>query len=145
MPVTPPCDRTDEGHAAAGGAETVLVVEDDPFVRTYAVRCLQGLGYAVIAAVDGNDALQKLGTNVHIDLLFTDIVMPGGINGWELADRAQRARPGLPVLLSSGYALETLIKHGRASGDSVVLTKPYRKADLARRLREALNAAVASL
>jgi PAS domain S-box-containing protein len=144
MPVTPPCDRTDEGHAAAGGAETVLVVEDDPFVRTYAVRCLQGLGYAVIAAVDGNDALQKLGTNVHIDLLFTDIVMPGGINGWELADRAQRARPGLPVLLSSGYALETLIKHGRASGDSVVLTKPYRKADLARRLREALNAAVAS-
>jgi PAS domain S-box-containing protein len=145
MPVRPRRGRTDEVQTTVGGAETVLVVEDDPFVRTYAVRCLQSLGYTVIAAVDGNDALQKLGTSVHIDLLFTDIVMPGGINGWELADRAQRARPGLPVLLSSGYALETLIKHGRANGDSVVLTKPYRKTDLARRLREALNAALASL
>jgi PAS domain S-box-containing protein len=137
--------QTDEKSTISGGAETVLVVEDDPFVRTYAAKCLQSLGYTVITAFDGNDALQKLGTDIHIDVLFTDVVMPGGINGWELADRAQRARPGLPVLLSSGYALETLIKHGRASGESVVLTKPYRKADLARRLREALNAAAASL
>jgi PAS domain S-box-containing protein len=142
-PKRPAQGRTRE-KTIAGGAETVLVVEDDPFVRTYAVRCLESLGYAVIAAVDGNDALQRLGTNVHIDVLFTDIVMPGGINGWELADRAQLARPGLPVLLSSGYALETLIKHGRASGESVILTKPYRKAELARRLREALNGAAAA-
>jgi PAS domain S-box-containing protein len=142
-PKRPAKGRTRE-KTIAGGAETVLVVEDDPFVRTHAVRCLESLGYAVIAAVDGNDALQKLGTNVHIDVLFTDIVMPGGINGWELADRAQLARPGLPVLLSSGYALETLIKHGRANGESVVLTKPYRKAELARRLREALHGAAAA-
>jgi PAS domain S-box-containing protein len=142
-PKRPAKGRTRE-KTIAGGAETVLVVEDAPFVRTHAVRCLESLGYAVIAAVDGNDALQKLGTNVHIDVLFTDIVMPGGINGWELADRAQLARPGLPVLLSSGYALETLIKHGRANGESVVLTKPYRKAELARRLREALRGAAAS-
>ena len=121
------------------GNETVLVVEDDLFVRTYAVRCLQSLGYAVIAAVDGNDALQRLRSDIHIDLLFTDVVMPGGMNGWELADRAQRARPGLPVVLTSGYALETLIRHGRANGESVILTKPYRKAVLALRLREALK------
>jgi PAS domain S-box-containing protein len=137
--------RTHERRAMVGGAETVLVVEDDPFVRSYAVKCLQSLGYTVIAAIDGNEALQIIGADRHIDLLFTDVVMPGGINGWELADLAQRSRPGLPVLLTSGYALETLIKHGRASGESVVLTKPYRKADLARRLREALKgAAVAS-
>jgi PAS domain S-box-containing protein len=135
--------RMHERRAMVGGAETVLVVEDDPFVRSYTVKCLQSLGYTVIAAVDGNDALQKLGTDVAIDLLFTDVVMPGGINGWELADLAQRSRPQLPVLLTSGYALETLIKHGRTSGGSVVLTKPYRKADLARRLREALKGAVA--
>jgi PAS domain S-box-containing protein len=135
--------RMHERRAMVGGAETVLVVEDDPFVRTYTVKCLQSLGYTVIAAVDGNDALQKLGADVPIDLLFTDVVMPGGINGWELADLAQRSRPQLPVLLTSGYALETLIKHGRTSGESVVLTKPYRKVDLARRLREALKGAVA--
>jgi CheY-like chemotaxis protein len=135
--------RMHERRAMVGGAETVLVVEDDPFVRTYTVKCLQSLGYTVIAAVDGNDALQKLGTDVPINLLFADVVMPGGINGWELADLAQRSRPQLPVLLTSGYALETLIKHGRTSGESVVLTKPYRKVDLARRLREALKGAVA--
>jgi CheY-like chemotaxis protein len=130
--------RTNESELV-GGTETVLVVEDDLFVRTYAMRCLSSLGYTVIAAIDGSDALQKLRTNVHIDVLFTDVVMPGGINGWELADLAQRARPGLPVVLTSGYALETLIKHGRANGESLILTKPYRKAGLARRMREALS------
>jgi PAS domain S-box-containing protein len=140
MPRAPVQLRAEETRTMPGGDETVLVVEDDLFVRTYAVRCLRSLGYAVIAAVDGNDALQRLGTDVHIDVLFTDVVMPGGINGWELADLAQRARPGLPVLLTSGYALETLIKNGRANGESVILTKPYRKAELALRLREALSA-----
>jgi CheY-like chemotaxis protein/two-component sensor histidine kinase len=143
MPARPPRERTGQNRATAGSAGTVLVVEDDPFVRSHAVRCLQSLGYAVIAAVDGNDALQKLATEARVDVLFTDIVMPGGVNGWELADLAQRARPGLPVLLTSGYALETLIRHGRTNGESLVLTKPYRKAELARRLREALNAATA--
>ena len=65
--------------------------------------------------------------------------MPGGINGWELADLARQLRPGLPVLLTSGYALETLVKHGRLRAGAVVLTKPYRKVDLARRLREVIG------
>ena len=144
MPTPPPRERTEENQASAGSAGTVLVVEDDPFLRSHAVRCLQNFGYTVIAAVDGKDALLKLGSDVRIDVLFTDIVMPGGVNGWELADLAQRARPGLPVLLTSGYALETLIKHGRANDGSPVLTKPYRKADLARHLLKALDAAAAS-
>jgi len=122
------------------GAETVFIVEDDPFVRSYAVMSLQSLGYRVTAAVDGNDALQKLGTDLEVDLLFTDIVMPGGINGWELAELARRARPGLRVLLTSGYALETLSAQGHLREGAHILTKPYRKAELARRLREALVA-----
>jgi PAS domain S-box-containing protein len=122
--------------------ETVLVVEDDPFVRSYAITRVQSLGYTVIAAVDGNDALQKLRADIRVDILFTDIVMPGGINGWELADRARQLRPGLPVLLTSGYALETLVQHGRLHAGAAVLTKPYRKADLARCLREILNVRV---
>jgi PAS domain S-box-containing protein len=121
------------------GTETVLVVEDDPFVRTYSIKSVESLGYSVISAVDGNDALQKLRADIPVDILFTDIVMPGGINGWELADLARQLRPGLPVLLTSGYALETLVKHGRLRAGAVVLTKPYRKADLARRLREVVS------
>jgi CheY-like chemotaxis protein len=121
------------------GANTVLVVEDDPLVRSYAVMTLESLGYKVIAAVDGNDALQKLGTSIHIDVLFTDIVMPGGISGWELAERVQQARPGLAVLLTTGYSAETLTKYGQLRPGRVLLTKPYRKADLASHMREILN------
>jgi CheY-like chemotaxis protein len=122
--------------APLSGSEVILIVEDDPFVRSYAVMSLRSLGYAVIASVDGNDALQKLGSGVPIDILFTDIVMPGGINGWELADLALAERPDLRILLTSGYALDTMAARGRLPERSVILTKPYRKAELARRLRE---------
>ena len=135
LPLLPAATETSQR-----GAETVFIVEDDPFVRSYAVMSLQSLGYQVTAAVDGNDALRKLGTDIPVDLLFTDIVMPGGINGWELADMARRARPNLRVLLTSGYALETLTAQGHLRDGSFILTKPYRKAELARRLREALAA-----
>jgi PAS domain S-box-containing protein len=128
-----------DNDSLPNGTETVMIVEDDPFVRSYAVMRLESLGYSVIAAVDGDDALQKLRADMHVDILFTDIVMPGGINGWELVDLARQLRPGLPVLLTSGYALETLAKHGRLRAGAVVLTKPYRKADLARRLREVVS------
>jgi PAS domain S-box-containing protein len=126
---------------AETGRESVLVAEDDPFVRSYAVTCLSGLGYKVIEAVDGREALNKLTEGAHADILFTDVVMPGGINGWELAERARKIRPGLKVLLTSGYALETLAERGRLPQGAVILNKPYRKAELAKRLREALAAA----
>jgi PAS domain S-box-containing protein len=123
------------------GRETVLVAEDDPFVRSHAVTCLESLGYQVIAAVDGNDALARLNQGIEPDILFTDIVMPGGINGLELAERAKQLRPGLKVLITSGYALETLAARGRLHADVAVLHKPYRKAELAQRLRDALDGA----
>jgi len=124
------------------GHETILVVEDDLFVRASVILRVESLGYTVVAAANGNDALAALRTNPGIDLLFTDIVMPGGMNGWELADLARQTRPGLPVLFSSGYAREALVEQGRASVETTILTKPYRKAELAHRLREALTATV---
>lgn len=129
-------------EAAPRGNETILVAEDDPFVRASVVRQLESLGYSVISAVAGDDALAKLRVNPEIDMLFTDIIMPGGMSGWELADHARQIRSELPVVFSSGYALETLVEKGLASARSIVLTKPYRKAELARRIREALAAGV---
>jgi PAS domain S-box-containing protein len=125
----------------AGDKEVVLVAEDDPFVRSYAITCLSSLGYRVVEAIDGREALHKLNEGTAADILFTDVVMPGGLNGWELAERARQIRPGLKVLLTSGYALETLAERGRLPRGAVILNKPYRKAELAKRLREALGAA----
>jgi PAS domain S-box-containing protein len=135
----PVCSQM-EPSVLASGRETVLVVEDDQFVRSFAVNCLQSLGYRVISAIDGGDALQKLANGSEADVLFTDIVMPGGISGWELAVRAVKARPDLRVLLTSGYALETLATSGRLPAGMAILNKPYRKANLAHRLHEVLNA-----
>ena len=122
------------------GNETILVVEDDPFVRSSVILRVESLGYKVVFAVDGREAVMKLRTNPEIDMLFTDIVMPGGMSGWEVAELAQQMRPGLPTVFTSGYALEALVDQGRAPMKSIVLTKPYRKAELAHRLREALAA-----
>jgi CheY-like chemotaxis protein len=114
-------------------------------IPSFALRSFCGskaLGYSVVAAVNGNDALLKLRANPAIDMLFTDIVMPGGMNGWVLADKAREIRPGLPVVYSSGYALEMLAQQGRAPAQSIILVKPYRKVELAERLREALTAKI---
>ncbi len=127
-------------EAAPRGHETILIAEDDPFVRSSVILRVEALGYRVVAAVNGKEALQRLRANPGIDMLFTDIVMPGGISGWDLAEQARRIRPGLPVLFTSGYALETLVEQGRAQAEAVVLTKPYRKTELAQRLRDAFAA-----
>jgi CheY-like chemotaxis protein len=123
------------------GFETVLVVEDDSFVRGYAVGSLESLGYQVITASNGREALAKLSRyGDKIDVLFSDIVMPGGLGGWELAEQAQKQWPELRILLTSGYALESTAPHVAPSARLVVLNKPYKKAELARRLREVLDA-----
>jgi signal transduction histidine kinase/ActR/RegA family two-component response regulator len=133
-------DMPQADEAAPRGHETILIAEDDPFVRSSVIQRVEALGYRVVAAVNGNEALQRLRAEPGIDMLFTDIVMPGGMSGWELAEQARRIRPGLPVLFTSGYALETLVEQGRMQAHAVVLTKPYRKAELAQRLRDAFAA-----
>ncbi|WP_256808471.1 PAS domain-containing sensor histidine kinase [Bradyrhizobium sp. Bra64] len=134
-------DVQESEEAVPLGHETILIAEDDPFVRSSVILRVEALGYRVVAAVNGKEALQRLRTDPGIDMLFTDIIMPGGFSGWDLADQARRIRPGLPVLFTSGYALETLVEQGRTQAQAVVLTKPYRKAELAQRLRDAFAAA----
>ena len=123
-----------------GGHETILVVEDDPFVRGHALTSLETLGYRIILAADGREALTHLHAGTQPDLLFTDIVMPGGVSGWELAQRAREIMPTLRVLFTSGYPLETLASRGHIDTKARLLTKPYRVSELARRVRDALDA-----
>jgi len=126
-----------------GSAETILVVEDSEDVLDLARGHLAKLGYTVLTARSGEEAVaafERAGGNV--DLLFTDIVMPGGINGLVLAERLRERRPGLPVLLTTGYNDE-LVAEGPQVPGTDVLGKPYRRSELADRLRAALNQAAA--
>jgi nitrogen-specific signal transduction histidine kinase/CheY-like chemotaxis protein len=133
-------DRPERHEAATPGSGTVLVVEDDTFVRGYAVGCLESLGYRVITASSGREALAKIVEyKGNIDVLFSDVVMPGGIGGWELAERVQTQFPNVKVLLTSGYQLETVSARASTQAKAAVLNKPYRKPELARRLRELLD------
>ncbi len=127
--------------APAGGAETVLVVEDDDLVRRYACTELQALGYRVLDADSGAAALAVIEREPGIDLLFTDVVMPGGMSGRELADAALQRRPGLKVLYTSGYTENAIVHHGRLDVGVMLLAKPYRRAELARAVRGALGGA----
>lgn len=129
-----------EAVHAPGGSETVLLVEDNDLVGQYAAEQLVTLGYRLVRAGNAPEALEVLRARDDIDLLFTDIVMPGGMSGWQLADAARQLRPGLRVLYTSGYTGE-LGQATEPSDGSPMLRKPYRRGELARRLREALDAA----
>ncbi|WP_025034431.1 ATP-binding protein [Bradyrhizobium sp. DOA9] len=127
-----------------GGTETILCVEDDRDVRHYVTVQLEGLGYKVIPAADATEALAIAAEGTPFDLLFTDIVMAGSMNGRELAEQMVAARPSLRVLFTSGYAYDSLHTQGRATMGAPLLRKPYRKAELARLLRRSLDTAVDS-
>ena len=123
-----------------GGDETILVVEDDDLVRTFVVGQIQSLGYRTLAAVNADAALVVINSAQTIDLLFTDMIMPGSMNGRQLSDAALRRRPSLSVLFTSGYTENTVIHYGRLDAGVLLLAKPYRKSDLARMIRAALAA-----
>ena len=123
-----------------GGRETILVVEDDHLVRTFVVGQIQSLGYATLAAVNAAEALVVIDSPTEIDLLFTDMIMPGSMNGRQLADKALQRRSSLKILFTSGYSNEAIIHHGHLDTGVLLLAKPYRKSDLARMIRAALAA-----
>ncbi len=117
------------------GAESILLVEDDELVREHVESQLLSLGYRVRSVGDGQEALIVLKQNADIDLLFTDVVMPGGINGRQLADEARKLRPGLPVLFTSGYTENAIVHHGRLDRGVHLINKPYRRQELAAKIR----------
>ena len=125
---------------AHGGDETVLVVEDDNLVRSYVVRQVSGLGYRTVVAANAEEALAALDSN-DIDLLFTDVIMPGPMNGPDLVQRAKNKRPDLRVLYTSGYPENAIVHNGRLDAGVTLLAKPYSRADLAKMLRAALDSA----
>jgi CheY-like chemotaxis protein len=125
--------------AHAPAQETILVVEDDDRVRQLTIRRLELIGYRVLEARDGPSAIAILGGGEAIDLVFTDLIMPGGLSGREVALRARELRPGIKVLLTSGYAEELVHGDDLQREQLKVLRKPYQRADLIAALREVLG------
>src|SRR5438874_9992795 len=121
------------------GTETILVVEDDALVRNFVTVQLQNLGYKTVAAADGPTALAHVRNGETFDLLFTDVIMPGGISGRQLAEEVEKLRPGTKVLYTSGYSDNAIMHHGRLDEGVLLLAKPYRKAQLAQMVRQALG------
>ena len=112
----------------------VLLVDDDGDVRLTAVNLLKGLGYEVLTAASGAEALDILAGDEGIDVLFTDVMMPGGMDGGEVAEKAREIRPDIKVLFASGYFEDALIKKGNIAANTHLLVKPYRRRDLAKML-----------
>jgi signal transduction histidine kinase/CheY-like chemotaxis protein len=120
------------------GDESILIVEDDALVREYVVTQISRLGYATLAASNAAEALAIVNGSERIDLLFTDVIIPGGMNGRQVAIEAVRLRPGLKILYTSGYTENAIVHHGRLDAGVLLLAKPYLSADLARMIRTAL-------
>ncbi|MDR5842027.1 response regulator, partial [Caballeronia sp. LZ031] len=141
----PRCDEDETPEAAdtsgvpLGAHETVLVVEDDADVRITAVELLTELGYDVLTAANGDEAARLIEGGTPVDLLFTDVVMPGEVKSAELARRAAARTPPIPVLFASGYTRDVIFHQGKLDRGVTLLNKPYRRDDLARKIRAALD------
>ena len=128
------------GEIRARDGETILIVEDNDGVRAYAKSTLEELGYRVLEASTAKQGLSMLDGGSRIDLLFTDVVLPGGMSGRQLADIVQRQLPSLPVLFTTGYTRNAIVHHGRLDPNVNLLNKPFSQQDLARKVRAMLNA-----
>jgi len=123
--------------------QCVLVVEDEPLVREHAVHALEELGCRVHEAANATLALETLQRTPEINILFTDLVLPGGLHGEALATRAQQIRPELKVLFTTGYARNSMVHQQRLPANARFLSKPYTTDELARELRRVIAAAPA--
>jgi hypothetical protein len=124
---------------ASGGMETILVAEDDEDVRATVVDILGDLGYRVLKAKDASSALSVIESGVSVDLLFTDVVMPGPMKSTELAHKAKERRPDMAILFTSGYTENSIVHGGRLDPGVELLSKPYSREALARKIRHSLN------
>ncbi|HEX2545581.1 MAG TPA: response regulator, partial [Ramlibacter sp.] len=131
-------------QTVVGGSETILVVEDDLAVQASVVRMLQALGYRTLRANDAQAALTVLQSGAKVDLLFTDVVMPGPLRSPELAQLARGIHPRIGVLFTSGYTQNAIVHAGRLDAGVELLSKPYRQEDLARKVRRVLDQAAAA-
>ncbi|MGI4976146.1 MAG: PAS domain-containing protein [Janthinobacterium lividum] len=138
LPVEDP-EPEDSGEPAAAATGTVLLVDDEPSVRTLLGETLTALGLAVIEAEDGPAGLRVLESGARVDVLVSDVGLPGGLNGRQLADRARVLRPGLPVLLITGYAEAAVLGAGMLEPGMEVVTKPFSMAVLGRRVAAVLG------
>ena len=129
------------GAPRAGHGETVLVVDDEPTVRMLVAEVLSELGYTAIEAADGAAGLRVLQSNARVDLLVTDVGLPGGMNGRQVADAGRVARPGLRVLFITGYAENAVLSHGHLDAGMHVMTKPFAMEALASRIKELIAGA----
>jgi CheY-like chemotaxis protein len=123
----------------ARGSERIALVEDEDMVRKFAEMNLTSLGYKVSAFANGPDLLHAMDEGLVFDLLFTDIVLPGGMNGREIADAVTARAPGTKVLYSSGYTDNAIVHHGRLDEGVNLLNKPFRKAEMAQKVRAVLD------
>ncbi len=119
--------------------EFILLVEDDEDVSRFVVDALRDIGYQVEHANTAAKAMEILKSVPQIQLLFTDVILPGGMNGRELANEAKKLRPELPVLFATGYTRNAIIHHGRLDSDVDLLTKPFTTEALARKVRQVLD------
>lgn len=115
------------------------MVEDDTLVREHLIAQLKGLGYRVVGAASGPDAIHLLKQGQQFDLLFTDIVLPDGMDGRQLADTARKMRPEMTFLFTSGYTRKAMVDHGRLDPGIELLSKPYRREQLAAKVRKVLD------
>jgi CheY-like chemotaxis protein len=132
-------DEKMETQKAKTGQERILVLEDDPDVRELTILQLSSLGYEVLEAHDGNSALAVLREQDDIDLMLSDVVLPGGLRGPEVAEKALEFNPDLKVLFMSGYTQNALDSHPELGESSLLLNKPFRKKDLADKIRQAID------
>jgi len=135
--VDAPPDLADMAHAAQG--ETVLVIDDEPLVRMLVTDVLRELGYTSIEAEDGPAGLKTLRSAVRIDLLITDIGLPGGLDGGQVVEAARKLRPELKVLFITGFAEKAVLSHGHIAAGLSVLTKPFAMEALASRVKGLLQ------
>jgi CheY-like chemotaxis protein len=132
-------DVAQEAAVGPGEGETVLVIDDEPTVRSLVVEVLEENGYTAIEAADGPGGLRILQSDTRIDLLITDVGLPGGINGRQVADAARTVRPDLKVLFITGYAENAAVGNGHLEPGMEIITKPFAMATLSAKIRELID------